>query len=173
MLRRWKWIRPTQGCPELLLLCLAGWLHDVLDLVAVGVHRELGEEGVSAISFSQSWDPMKPCAPIMKITMGWMGFRSRSILLPHHRDSPSGDCHLTPSSLASRKTEKERNPERSAASKIKVGARLPPLADFLSSGKEREAGRDIERAPARSARVYLNATAGGSPRLLSRRMNDR
>ncbi|CAL9054981.1 unnamed protein product, partial [Musa banksii] len=48
MLRRWKWIRPTQGCPEmlLLLLCLAGRLQDVLDLVAVGVHRELGEEGL-------------------------------------------------------------------------------------------------------------------------------
>ncbi|CAL9184501.1 unnamed protein product, partial [Musa hybrid cultivar] len=44
MLRRWKWIRPTQGCPEL-LLCLAGRLQEVLDLAAVGVYRELGEEG--------------------------------------------------------------------------------------------------------------------------------
>ncbi|RWW32542.1 hypothetical protein BHE74_00020998 [Ensete ventricosum] len=46
MLRRWKWIRPTQGWPELLLLlCLAGRL-EVLDLVAVGVPRELGDEGL-------------------------------------------------------------------------------------------------------------------------------
>lgn len=37
--------------------------------------------GVSAMSFSQRWEPMNPPAPIMQIIIGLMGFPSRSSLV--------------------------------------------------------------------------------------------
>uniref|UniRef100_A0A2P2PSE4 UDP-D-apiose/UDP-D-xylose synthase 2-like n=1 Tax=Rhizophora mucronata TaxID=61149 RepID=A0A2P2PSE4_RHIMU len=72
MLRRWNWIRPAQGLEESpSRRCL---------ILSLYTSRARTLCRVSAKTFSQRCDPMKPPAPIMHIVIGFIGLPSRSIL---------------------------------------------------------------------------------------------